>query len=170
MSVRGYAGNKDWQAAAEICRPHVTSEKEAERLARSLWFLPAVEVQMQFSSTQKYEVRRCGFQISHAKFVTSTASQGLTLRQGTVIDCARLPELDDDNWWLHLYVMFSRVTCFGDMLLLRPPPRDMLERGPPKAIQERLRLLEQRAATCRLGALKLRESMRKPAKRKAQAE
>ena len=159
VSVHKYAGNKDWQAMAEICRPHVENEKAAEKLARSLWFLPAVEVKMSFSSTQKYTIRRCGFQVSHAKFLTSTASQGITLRRGTIIDCARLPELDEDNWWLHLYVMFSRVTCLQDMLLIRPPPRYMLERGPPKAILARLRRLEERAATCRSGALQLRESL-----------
>ncbi|CAJ1351727.1 unnamed protein product, partial [Effrenium voratum] len=102
--------------------------EEAEKLAKSLWFLPAVEVEVLFSSTQKYTVRRCGFQITHAKFLTSTASQGITLRQGTIVDCARLPEMDDDTWWLHLYVMFSRVTKLDDLLLFRPPPRDVLER------------------------------------------
>ena len=55
-----------------------------------------------------------------------------------MVDCARLPEMDDDSWWLHLYVMFSRVTALGDLLLLRPPPRDVLERGPPAAIAEKV--------------------------------
>ncbi|CAE7839254.1 PIF7 [Symbiodinium sp. CCMP2592] len=166
VSVRNYDGNQNWQAMAAVCRLHVETDEAAEELARSLWFLPAVEVKMQFSSTQKYVIRRCGFQVSHAKFITSTASQGVTLRQGTVIDCARLPELDEDNWWLHLYVMFSRVTCLEDMLLLRPPTREMLERGPPKAILERLRRLEERAAGCRTGAVKLRESFGRTRKRK----
>ena len=45
--------------------------------------------------------------------MTSTASQGLTLRHGTVIDCVRDGyHMDDDTWWLHLCVMLSRVTCF----------------------------------------------------------
>ena len=96
-------------------------------------------------------VRRCGFRITHAQFFTSTASQGLTLRAGTIIDCARLPEMDDENWWLHLYVMFSRVTSMDDMLLLRPPPRDILELGPPVAIRDKVAQFQERAQICRAG-------------------
>ena len=51
-----------------------------EKAAKSMWFLPAVESTVTFSSTEKYTVRRCGFQASHAMFLTSTASQGQTLR------------------------------------------------------------------------------------------
>ena len=140
----------------ELCRSHVSTDEEAEKLAKSLWFLPAVEVEVFFSSTQKYTVRRCGFQITHAKFLTSTASQGITLRQGTIVDCARLPEMGDDNWWLHLYVMFSRVTKLDDLLLFRPPPRDVLERGPPSSIQKSLEVFLHRAERCRAGAQQLK--------------
>ena len=40
--------------------------------------------------------------------------------------------------WLHLYVMFSRATRMADMLLLRPPPRRLLERGPPPSVRKAL--------------------------------
>lgn len=73
------------------------------------------------------------------------------MRKGTVVDCARLPEMDDDNWWLHLYVMFSRVTSLDDLLLLRPPSREVLERGPPKAIREQVAAFQRRADECRQG-------------------
>ena len=42
------------------------------------------------------------------------------------------------RWWLHLYVMFSRVTCMRNMLLLRPPPRELLEKGLPPSVREAL--------------------------------
>ena len=66
-----------------------------------------------------------------------------TIRTGVTIDCARLPlegsqGMSDDNWWLNLYVMFSRATRMSDMLLLRPPPRSLLESGPPANIREQL--------------------------------
>ena len=65
------------------------------------------------------------------------------------IDCARIEPgpsgkqgASDDQWWLHLYVMLSRATCMEDMLLLRPPPRELLarrnERGPPPHIRKSL--------------------------------
>ena len=158
VAVEGYSGCADWEELFSLCRRHVEDDPAAEKLARSFWFLPAVEVQVLFSSTLKHDVRRIGFQVTHAHFLTSTASQGLTLRKGTIVDCARLPELSDDNWWLHLYVMFSRVTSLENLLLLRPPPRELLERGPPEAIVERLKEFQQRAQRCRAGALRLRQS------------
>ena len=48
------------------------------------------------------------------------------------IDCARNePHANrgttDDDWWLNLNVMFSMVTRMEDMLLLRPPSRELLD-------------------------------------------
>ena len=40
--------------------------------------------------------------------------------------------------------MFSRVTRMEDMLLVRPPPRKLSERGPPKSVRA---ALERFAAT-----------------------
>ena len=81
-----------------------------------------------------------------SNFLTSTASQG-RLRAGVTIDCARLqPQgytgTKDADWWLHLYVMFSRATCMEDMLLLRPPPRELLEGGPPAEVKAALQKFE----------------------------
>ena len=45
-----------------------------------------------------------------------------------------------------MYVMCSRATCIEDMLLLRPPPRDLLERGPPASVREALEKFERKIA------------------------
>ena len=92
-------------------------------------------------------MRRSGFALMHERYLTSTSSQGQTLRAGVTIDCQRvLPAgrqgMTDGDWWLHLYVMFSRVTCMEDMLLLRPPPRKLLEDGPPKSVRLALKRFE----------------------------
>ena len=147
----GYQGCCGYEDLLTRCTAHIENFQEAERLAKSFWFLPAEEVVIQLNSSQKYDVRRCGFRITHANFFTSTGSQGLTLREGTIIDCARLPEMDDENWWLHLYVMFSRVTTMDDMLLLRAPPREILELGPPAAIRTKVAQFQERANICRAG-------------------
>ena len=73
------------------------------------------------------------------------------MRRGTAIDCARLEPrgaqgLKDDQWWLHLYVMLSRVTCMRNLLLLRPPTRDFLERGPPSTVRKALAQFESKTA------------------------
>lgn len=146
VSVKDYQGCPGWQDFLPFCQKHVTSGDEAEKLARSFYFLKAEEVVWKYS---KAEVRRCGFRVTHAQCLTSTASQGLTLRSGTVVDCAREANKDDDDWWLHLYVMFSRVTSLSDLLLLRPPPRELLERGPPAAVAKRLEAFQKKAVKCR---------------------
>ena len=63
--------------------------------------------------------------------------------------------MDDDVWWLHLYVMFSRATRMSDMLLLRPPPRELLERGPPANVRTQLQRFADRADVCRQGAAQI---------------
>ena len=85
--------------------------------------------------------------LTHANYLTTTASQGQTIRAAVTIDCARNEPTgnrgtSDDDWWLNLYVMFSLATTMDDILLLRPPPRTLLERGPPAAVRDALRRFE----------------------------
>ena len=96
------------------------------------------------ASSAAHSVKRFGFMLSHAHYLTTTASQGQTIRAAVTIDCARqAPQgrrgINDDTWWLNLYVMFSRSTRMADMLLVRPPPRWLLERGPPASVKRALR-------------------------------
>ena len=68
------------------------------------------------------------------------------------IDCAQdtsigKPEEREETWWLHLYVMLSRATCMEDMLLLRPPPREVLQKGPPPSVLKALQKFDERMAT-----------------------
>ena len=78
------------------------------------------------------------------------------LRKGVTIDCARIEEavrgMKKRDWWLNLYVMFSRATQMHDTLLLRPPPRSFLERGPPSSVQKALANFDAKAASSRLEA------------------
>ena len=88
------------------------------------------------ASGEVHGINRFGFMLTHAHYLTATASQGQTLRAAVTIDCARNEpqgkhDTSDDAWWLNLYVMFSRITRMSDMLLVQPPPRELLERGPP---------------------------------------
>ena len=45
-----------------------------------------------------------------------------------------------------MYVVFSCATCMEDMLLMRPPPREFLERGPPASVRQALGGLERNIA------------------------
>ena len=99
------------------------------------------------TSSEAHSVKRFGFMLTHAHYLTTTASQGQTIRAAVTIDCARNePQANrgtsDDAWWLNLYVMFSRVTRMEDMLLVRPPPREFLQRGPPSSVRAALQRFE----------------------------
>ena len=120
------------------------------KIARGLFCMPLTETASTWeASSVAHSAKRFGFILSRAHYLTTTASQGQTLRCAVTIDCARQePQgqrgADDDTWWLNLYVMFSRATQMEDMLLLRPPPRWLLERGPPKAIAKALKRFNKR--------------------------
>ena len=117
--------------------------------ARGLLLFKPVEATFTWRSSETHTVKRTGFALTHANFFSSTASQGQTIRTGVTIDCARIEPhgkqgTPDDAWWLHLYVMFSRATCMEDMLLLRPPPRALLEGGPPASVKKALAHFERK--------------------------
>jgi hypothetical protein len=106
-----------------------------------------------------FRIVRTGFPLSHGKVVTSTACQGRTYRDGVVVDCGRhdtgLTRLEDDAWWLDLYVMLSRATHSDDIILVRPPPVEFLARGPPADLREALQKFASRTDKCRKEAERL---------------
>ncbi len=128
---------------------------EAEARARSfLMFRPSEQ------RSGAHAVRRSGFTLTHASYLTSTLSQGQTLRKGVTIDCARDEDagragMSDEMWRLHLYVMFSRATCMRNMLILWPPAREFLERGPQASLRKALQEFEKRAVDSRAEAEQL---------------
>jgi hypothetical protein len=137
---------------------------QADLLAQSLLLYRPVQQEFTWRSSETHTVRRIGFPLTHGRYLTSTSAQGQTLRCGTVIDCARAQShgflgLCDDQWWLHLYVMFSRVTCMRNMLLLRPPPREFLERGPPPSLLAALQRFEEQGRTTTEAAAELARKM-----------
>ena len=166
LDVHGFNESPIWEEAL----PLVNGPARCAVGTRPTWGIMlyrAVEQEFKWRSSDVHTVRRTGFPLTHASFLTSTASQGQTLRRGTTIDCARLqPQgaqgLKDDQWWLHLYVMLSRVTCMRNLLLLRPPTRDFLERGPPSSVREALKQFEQKSDNTAKAAVALADKMRLP--------
>ena len=66
--------------------------------------------------------------------------------------------MQDADWWLHLYVMFSRATCMESMLLLRPPPRELLEAGPPPSVKRALNRFDETIAASVQAATELADA------------
>ena len=104
-------------------------------------------------------ITRTGFPISHGCVRTSTACQGTTLTGGVFIDAGRREDgphpMDEDTWWLHLYVMLSRATDLDDLLVIRGPPAEFLSRGPPADLREHLQAFAHRTQKCREHAERL---------------
>ena len=135
-------------------------------LALGLFLLRPMDVQFTWASGgSHHQVKRTGFTLTHANYLTATASQGQTLRAGVTIDCARLPPTGrqgttDEDWWLNLYVMFSRVTRMSDMLLLRPPSRRVLEAGPPASVRQALARFDAQVRLSKAAATELAAHLR----------
>ncbi len=130
----------------------------AHELTRSLVLLEPASTLFPFK-WRNHSVSRTGFCLSHGSVRTSTACQGKTLEGGVLIDAAPKETgsyaMDEDDLWLHLYVMLSRATTLEDLLLIRAPPVEFLLRGPPAQLRERLRLFARRTEDCHAHAVQL---------------
>ena len=67
--------------------------------------------------------------------------------------------MEDDDWWLHLYVVLSRATSLDDVLLLRAPEADFLLRGPPADLRARLAVFGRRVKATHAKAEKIARAM-----------
>ena len=153
-----------WEELMQYISLKAGTVERAKKAKSIMFFFTPVETEFAWRSSETHTVRRTGFALTHAQFLSSTASQGQTVRTGATIDCARIqPQgmqgLKDADWWLHLYVLFSRATCMEDMLLLRPPPRQVLEAGPPAEVQAALQQFEAKIRDSTQAAAALAETL-----------
>ena len=74
-------------------------------------------------------------------------AQGLTLEGGVVVDLRRAGGLEDDDWWLAIYVMLSRARKLTNMILIGVTPQveDLLRKGPPTNLIKFTERLEEAA-------------------------
>jgi hypothetical protein len=99
--------------------------------------------------TEKIEVIRWQFPLTHGMLRTAFAAQGLTLEGGVLTDLRRCGGLDDEDWWLAIYVILSRARKLENLILLGLTPlvEDLLRKGPPANLIKVTERLEQIAAT-----------------------
>jgi hypothetical protein len=95
--------------------------------------------------TEKIEVIRWQFPLTHGMLRTAFGAQGLTLEGGVVVDLRRAGGLDDDDWWLAIYVMLSRARKLKNMILLgfTALVEELLRRGPPENLIQVTERLEE---------------------------
>jgi hypothetical protein len=99
--------------------------------------------------TEKIDVIRWQFPLTHGMLRTAFGAQGLTLEGGVVVDLRRAGGLDDDDWWLAIYVMLSRARKLKNMILLgfTAQVEELLRRGPPENLIQVTARLEEVANT-----------------------
>ena len=99
--------------------------------------------------SEKIEVIRWQFPLTHGMLRTAFGAQGLTLEGGVVVDLRRAGGLDDDDWWLAIYVMLSRARKLNNMILLgfTAQVEELLRRGPPENLIRVTERLEEAASS-----------------------
>lgn len=96
---------------------------------------------------ERIEVIRYQFPLLHGKLRTAYAAQGVTFHGGVIVDLRRLAGLENDDYWLALYVMLSRARRLTNLLLIgwSSQVESLLKRGPPTHLAKLTAVLETKA-------------------------
>ena len=93
-------------------------------------------------------MRRYQIPLAPEKDRTVQTAQGLSMDSATMF-LERPGNMSHEDWWLHVYVMLSRVRTADQILVYGLPPRALFEQGPPRYIRDGLERLEKMAAAHR---------------------
>ena len=98
--------------------------------------------------THNLQVVRWQFPLTGRMVRTAYSCQGLTLDGGVIVDLRRGGGLQDEDWWLNIYVMLSRARRLENIILLgfSKQVEDLLKKGPPPRLVQIMALLRKKAA------------------------
>ena len=82
-------------------------------------------------------VHRAQLPLTNAVAFTAYSLQGSTL-PSVSLDFAKPPPMTSDDFWMHLYVLLSRVATLDDHLLMR----SVIDGGPPAGLRAEFIRLE----------------------------
>ena len=121
--------------------------------AKTLFFVELMHADFKIDlkigeENEKIEVIRWQFPLLHGMLRTAYSAQGLTLDGGVLVDLRRAGGLEDDDWWLAIYVMLTRARKLENLILLGMTDQveDLLRRGPPAYLRELTDKLEAKGA------------------------
>ena len=123
--------------------------------AKTLFFVELMHADFKIDlkigeENEKIEVIRWQFPLLHGMLRTAYSAQGLTLDGGVLVDLRRAGGLEDDDWWLAIYVMLTRARKLENLILLGMTDQveeDLLRRGPPAYPRELTDKLEAKGAS-----------------------
>ena len=120
--------------------------------AESVIYVELCHAEFKYDVTIDHEIMtvqviRWQFPLTHGMIRTAYSAQGLTLDNGVIVDLRRAGGLQDDDWWLAIYVMLSRARRLANLLLVgfSQQVEDLLRRGPPERLSKITETLEARA-------------------------
>ena len=141
----------DW-AVPENEDEETEEEKADNSMARSMIFIELFNAEFKYNinidgEQASVQVVRWQFPLTHGMLRTAYSAQGLTLEGGVVVDLRRAGGLQEDDWWLAMYVMLSRARKGQNLILLgfTDQVEDLLRRGPPTRLTDITSTLEARA-------------------------
>ena len=121
---------KTWEEQFENVADHADD-------AKTLFFVELMHAEFNIDlkigeDNEKIEVIRWQFPILHGMLRTAYSAQGLTLDGGVLVDLRRAGGLEDDDWWLAMYVMLTRARKHENLILLgfTEQVEELLRRGP----------------------------------------
>ena len=91
--------------------------------AKTLFFVELMHADFKIDlkigeENEKIEVIRWQFPLLHGMLRIAYSAQGLTLDGGVLVDLRRAGGLEDDVWWLAIYVMLTRARKRENLILL----------------------------------------------------
>ena len=93
----------------------------------------------------KVPMNRVNAPLAPERVRTVQTAQGMSMDHCVMMLDRPHVKMSYDDWWLHVYVMLSRVRTASRLLVYGLPPRWIFERGPPKFLADGLALLNKRA-------------------------
>ena len=120
---------------------------------KTLFFVELMDAEFKIDlkigeDNEKIEVIRWQFPLLHGMLRTVYSAQGLTLDGGVLVDLRRAGGLEDDDWWLAMYVMLTRARKLENLILLgfTEQVEEVFLRGPPSYLRALTDKLEAKAA------------------------
>ena len=137
---------KTWEEQFENVADHADD-------AKTLFFVELMHAELKIDlkigeDNEKFEVIRWQFPLLHGMLRTAYSAQGLTLDGGVLVDLRRAGGLEDDDWWLAMYVMLTRARKLENLILpgFTEQVGELLRRGPPSYLRALTDKLEAKAA------------------------
>jgi hypothetical protein len=125
---------------------------------KSAWVYKTHHMQHGQRMPKEMAMSRTQIPLAPERVRTVQTAQGLSMDSATMF-LQRPGNMNEDDWWLHVYVMISRVRTSPQVLVYGLPPLSLFQRGPPSFLAEGMNRLERLATQHAILARRAREAL-----------